>query len=88
VQHGSATWLRMPNGENNVIDLGTGSVNNGQATFSPVDWIRRKHGVTRLDALVITHPHKDHIDDIVNAAGLRPHVLMRPRLSASEIRRG
>ncbi len=25
VQHGAATWLRMPNGENIVIDLGTGS---------------------------------------------------------------
>lgn len=88
VQHGSATWLRMPNGEDIVIDLGTGSLHNGQVTFSPLDWMRRNYGVTRLDALVITHPHKDHIDDIVNAARLRPRVLKRPKLAAGEIRQG
>lgn len=87
VQHGSATWLRMPNGENIVIDLGTGSLHNGQGTFSPLDWIRR-NGVTRIDALVITHPHKDHIDDIVNAVRLHPRVLKRPKLSLGDIRQG
>lgn len=78
----------MPNGQNIVIDLGTGSLHDGQGTFSPVAWLRRKHSVTRLDALVITHPHKDHINDIVNAAQLHPGVLKRPKLSASEIRQG
>lgn len=88
VQHGSATWLRMPNGQSIVIDLGTGSLHNGQGTFSPLNWISRTYGVRRLDALVITHPHKDHIDDIVNAARLNPRVLRRPKLTATEIRQG
>jgi len=88
VQHGSATWLHMPNGENIVIDLGIGSINNGQATFRPLEYMRRRRGVDRLDALIVSHPHKDHIGDIANAERLRPRVLRRPRLSAHEIRQG
>jgi competence protein ComEC len=78
----------MPNGENIVIDLGTGSLHSRQGTFSPLAWISHNCGVKRLDALVITHPHKDHIDDIVNASRLNPRVLKRPKLAAHEIRQG
>lgn len=88
VQHGSAAWLSMPNGENIVVDLGTGSIHDGSATFSPLAYMQKRRGAKRIDGLVITHPHKDHIDDIVNAERLHTRVLRRPTLSAREIRQG
>jgi beta-lactamase superfamily II metal-dependent hydrolase len=88
VQHGSAAWIQMPNGDNIVIDLGIGSIHSKQAKFSPLEYINRKRSVRQLDALVITHPHKDHIDDVVHAARLHPRVLKRPKLTAEQIRQG
>ena len=77
VQHGSATYIKTPNGKHIVQDLGTGSYEYGE-TFSPLLHLRKKYGVSELDWVIITHPHKDHINDIMNFDKMSPKVLSRP----------
>jgi len=79
VQHGHATYIKSPNGRHIVIDLGTGQYSKNNLTFSPLNHLRYNYGVTQLDYVVITHPHLDHIDDIMQFDGLSPKVLWRPK---------
>jgi beta-lactamase superfamily II metal-dependent hydrolase len=85
VQHGSAAWLQMPNGEHIVFDLGAGSL-FGSDAFSPLSYLRHQRGVRQLAAAVISHPHRDHIDDIANLDLVSPAVLLRPSLTEAEVR--
>ena len=88
VQHGSAAYIRTPNGKHIVIDLGTGS-HEGNTPFSPLLYLKYKHNVQRLDAVIITHPHRDHLDDIFNFDALSPKAFCRPvHLSETDVRRG
>lgn len=83
VEHGSATYIRTPNNRHVAVDLG----DNGKK-FSPLQELYAR-GVQRLDAVVITHPHRDHMDDIVNFAWLAPQTLWTPRhLTETVIRKG
>jgi len=77
VKHGHATYIRTPNDRHIVIDLGTGSYKNGDV-FSPLKWLKEK-GVTQLDTVIVTHPHKDHIDDVFNFDALSPKTVYFPR---------
>ena len=87
VAHGSATFVRTPNGKKFVFDLGAQRAGNNQ--FSPLRHLRSHYGVTSLDCVVITHPHLDHIDDILNLDGLAPTILRRPsHLTATQVRGG
>ncbi len=79
VQHGHATYLKTPNNRHIVIDLGTGDYSGNNSEFSPLTHIKDKFGVDKLDYLIITHPHLDHIDDILNIDSLKPKVLNRPK---------
>ncbi len=89
VQHGSATYIKTPNGKHIMIDLGTGSIKDSNATFSPLLRLKNKWKVERLDLVVITHPHRDHIDDIFNFYKLSPRALRRPKhLTERDIRAG
>jgi len=82
VQHGSAAYIKTPNNRHLVVDLGDGE------NFSPLRTLKAL-GVKQLDAVVITHPHRDHMDDIPNFRLLTPRTLRTPRqLSESDIRRG
>jgi competence protein ComEC len=86
VQHGSATYMQTPNGTHIVKDLGTGSFGENDRKFSPLIHLKNKYDVSRLDYIIISHPHKDHIDDILNFDSLRPRVLTRPsHLSREDI---
>lgn len=85
VQHGLAVYLQSPNGRHIVIDLGTGNYSGRDKTFSPLLHLRRYYGVNQIDALIITHPHLDHIDDIMQVANFSPKVLYRPRQISEEI---
>ncbi len=78
VQHGSACYIKTPNRRHMVVDLGTGSYSENKA-FSPLLHLNTKYGVQELDYVVITHPHRDHIDDIFNFNKLRPSTLRCPR---------
>ena len=89
VQHGHATYIRTPNGKHIVIDLGIGSYERSSADFSPLLHLKKEWGVNQLDSVIITHPHRDHIDDIFNFDKLTPLTLSRPKhLSEQEIRAG
>lgn len=77
VQHGSATYIRTPGGKHIVQDLGTGSYKHG--TFNPLLHLKSKLSVNQLDQVIITHPHGDHIDDILNFDELNPKVLLHPK---------
>jgi competence protein ComEC len=89
VQHGSATYIKTPNGKHIMIDLGTGSIQDSNATFSPLLHLKNKWNVARLDLVVVTHPHRDHIDDIFNFDKLSPRALRRPKhLTVEDIRAG
>lgn len=78
VQHGHGTYIKTPNNRHIVIDLGTGSYGSNQE-FSPLRHIKYVWGIDRLDYVVVTHPHKDHIDDIMNFELLNPRVFSRPQ---------
>ena len=78
VQHGNAVYINTPNNRHIVIDLGIGSYSAGQE-FSPLKHLKYNYGINQLDYVVITHPHLDHIDDILNFDLLNPKVLLRPR---------
>ncbi len=87
VQHGQATYVKTPN-QHLVFDLGTGSYGSNQE-FSPLLQLKYKWGVHRFDEVVITHPHRDHLDDIANFAALSPRILLRPKhLSEEDVRKG
>jgi competence protein ComEC len=79
VQHGSASYIKTPNGKHIVYDLGTGSYRQRNSHFSPLLYLKNRLGVTRLDEVIISHPHKDHIEDILNFDQLSPRVLRRPK---------
>jgi beta-lactamase superfamily II metal-dependent hydrolase len=89
VQHGSATYIQTPNHTDIVIDLGSGSVGQDETTFSPLLHLRRKYDVGSLDSVILTHPHRDHLDDIGNFAQFHPKALWRPKhLSEADVRKG
>jgi beta-lactamase superfamily II metal-dependent hydrolase len=51
--------------------------------------LKSQYGVNALDYVIITHPHRDHIDDIFNFQQVSPGVLQRPKhLTAQEVRGG
>ena len=80
VQHGSAALIRTPNGKNIVIDLGAGDA------FSPLKNLKEA-GIGQIDHVTITHPHMDHIDDILNFDVLTPGTLLSPKhLTEDDIR--
>ena len=86
VQHGHMTYIKTPNHRHIVIDLGTGDYSKGKEAFSPLLHLRDKYHVNQLDYVVITHPHLDHIDDILHFDALNPKVLRRPKhLSNDEV---
>ncbi len=79
VQHGNAVYIRTPNNRHIVIDLGTGSYGENNLTFSPLLYLKNKWRVTQLDYVIVTHPHLDHIDDILNFDRLSPKLFKRPK---------
>jgi competence protein ComEC len=64
VGHGSATVLEFPDGRNLLID-GGGSPNPafdlGERVVSP---FLRQRKISRLEAVVLTHPHPDHLNGL------------------------
>jgi len=89
VQHGHSTYIKTPNDRHIVVDLGTGDYSGRNIEFSPLRHLKYNYGVQRLDYVVITHPHLDHIDDILNFDLLDPKVFHRPKqLTNEEVMQG
>ena len=81
VQHGSAAYIQTPNGKHIVIDLGAGDA------FSPLTHLWA-NGIRKLDHVTITHPHMDHIDDILNFDVLTRGTFLSPKHLTEEDIRG
>ncbi len=79
VELGNAIWVSTPSGRSMMFDIGR------RADFSPLYWIRQNR--TRvLNALVITHPHLDHVNDIENLSAFNLHSFYRPcHLTKSDV---
>lgn len=62
VGHGSATLIQSPDGQAMLIDAGAlGSPDRVADTVARALWA---HGVTRIDALLLTHPDVDHYNAV------------------------
>ncbi len=77
VKQGLAVYVNTPNGKHITIDAGIGSHEEGE--FYPLYHINKNHNVEKIDFAIITHPHKDHIQEIKNLVVLKPKVLLRPK---------
>ena len=58
VGHGVSIWILTPNGSNHWIDLGR------TPEFSPSEHVRCNYGIPSIDYLVISHPDRDHLEDL------------------------
>ena len=58
VGHGVSIWIKTPNGANYWIDLGR------TPEFSPSEHVARAYRISDIDYLVISHPDKDHLEDL------------------------
>lgn len=86
VQHGHGMYLKTLN-KHIVFDLGAGSYGTNKE-FSPLLHLKNKYKVQQLDGVVITHPHRDHLDDIANFDALSPRCLWRPNhLTEEDVRK-
>lgn len=55
--------------------------------FSPLQHIHKKYQITRIDHLILTHPHLDHIEDISNLGLFEVNSISYPKsVTNSEIR--
>jgi competence protein ComEC len=79
VGHGHAVHAFTPNGQSIVIDLGCAD------NFSPLNWLSDQTDI--IDSLVITHPHGDHIDEILQLENFNIRQIWRPKwLPESDVR--
>jgi len=70
VGHGSSISIQTDS-KSAMLDLGA----NTETEFSPIKFTKAIWGIKALDYLVISHPHVDHIRDILNLDKLPPQVL-------------
>jgi competence protein ComEC len=71
VGEGAAGLLQAPDGTSVLVDAGP----------SPLASVLRRHGVSRLDLLVLSHGHADHVaglQDVVGGIPIRAAVLPQP----------
>ena len=72
VQHGVSLFVRTPNNRTIILDAGASD------TFSPVDWLTRRYQLQRLDGLIVSHAHADHVREVGRIhAELKPRVVRR-----------
>ncbi len=78
VAHGNCHLIVTPSGKRVMIDLGRSD------DFSPVEWLKHK-GCKRLDLLVVTHSHDDHIRGVFDLGSIKVGILHRPKSVPPEL---
>lgn len=73
VGQGEATLVTFPDGRRMLVDGGgsphEGGMDVGRQLLAPALW---SMGVDRLDVVVLTHPHPDHVKGLISLAELFP----------------
>lgn len=78
VGHGDAIIIKFPSGKTALIDCGGKDVRSASSYLEILE-------IQTLDYLAISHPHVDHIRDIINVTTkFRPDVLGRNRIFTKE----
>ncbi|MGL4907793.1 MAG: ComEC/Rec2 family competence protein [Bacteroidales bacterium] len=78
VEHGSCTHIITPNGKHILVDVGSKGSESIVAHIKNKYFRNNSNG--KIDALIITHPHEDHIYDLPALyEQLSPKLLRRPR---------
>ena len=68
VGQGDSVLLEFPGGKKMLVDGGglpTGNFDVGESVVSPFLWSR---GIKKIDYLVLTHPHPDHLNGLIAEA--------------------
>ncbi|MBI5778209.1 MAG: DNA internalization-related competence protein ComEC/Rec2 [Planctomycetes bacterium] len=81
VRQGASFVLRTPNGKTILYDCGTfGSRDVGEQVVSPFLWNK---GITRIDTLILSHAHLDHINGVQSILEKFPikEVMVSPHFS-------
>lgn len=60
VGQGDCTYFAFPNGQNMLVDAGA------KKSWNAINAFLKEHNVKKIDLLVATHPHSDHIGSICN----------------------
>ena len=82
VEHGTAISVRLPNGKVLMLDCAT----NDYTGFSPIQVTKDKW--KRLDLLIMSHPHLDHISDIHNIDRHNPPLFLAPYVDPKQLLEG
>jgi competence protein ComEC len=70
VEGGQATLFALPSGESLLVDTGWGGFNGRDA--DRIAAAAKQHGLSRIDTLVITHYHTDHVGGVPGLAARLP----------------
>ena len=79
VQHGDAILIKTPNDKVVVIDMGIGSFYSENERFSPLNHLLINYGISKINCLLITHPHRDHIEDIQSLRHFKINRIITPK---------
>lgn len=63
VGQGDCIFIRTPSGRTMLVD--GGSEGSGDIGYKLIEPFLRRQGVNRIDVLVLTHPHADHLNGLV-----------------------
>lgn len=71
VGQGDASLIRTPSGKHILIDTGRWQPNYNSAKSTIIPYLEN-HGINKLDAVFLSHPHADHIGGIVELINTLP----------------
>ena len=74
VNHGNSASIKLPNGKVMMIDC----VRNPKTDFSPITLTKNMWNCKSLDYLIVSHPHMDHISDILKIDEVDLNKFRRP----------